>query len=120
MPSALSPLPPAPAPAPELPVEQNLRFILGLKLNQLRKQQSLSLKELADRAGLAISYLSEIEKGKKYPKPGKILATPDQSLTGQTLLDEDFLRTRGWTDFRRYAHDPAFADQLFPDLFIDP
>ena len=74
MPSALSPLPPAPAPAPELPVEQNLRFILGLKLNQLRKQQSLSLKELADRAGLAISYLSEIEKGKKYPKPGKILA----------------------------------------------
>ena len=49
----------------------------------------------------------------------EILATPDQSLTGQTLLDEDFLRTRGWTDFRRYAHDPAFADNPFPDLFID-
>ena len=50
----------------------------------------------------------------------EILATADQSLTGQTLLDEDFLRTRGWTDFRRYAHNPAYADQLFPDLFIDP
>lgn len=49
----------------------------------------------------------------------EILATTDQSLTGQTLLDEDFLRTRGWTDFRRYAHNPAYADQLFPDLFID-
>ena len=49
----------------------------------------------------------------------EILATPDQSLSGQTLLDEDFLRTRGWTDFRRYAHDPAFADNPFPDLFID-
>lgn len=56
------------------PGEQNLRFILGLKLNQLRKQQSLSLKVLAGRADLAVSYLNEIEKGKKYPKPEKILA----------------------------------------------
>ncbi len=64
--------PPAGPLAP--PSEQNLRFILGLKLNQLRKQQDLSLAELADRAGMAISYLSEIEKGKKYPKPEKILA----------------------------------------------
>lgn len=67
---------PAPTPsAPSVPPsEQNLRFILGLKLNQLRKQQALSLKELAGRAGIAISYLNEIEKGKKYPKPEKILA----------------------------------------------
>lgn len=50
----------------------------------------------------------------------EILATPDLSLSGQTLLDEDFLRTRGWTDFRRYAHDPAHADAPFPDLFVDP
>ncbi len=50
----------------------------------------------------------------------EILATSDLSLSGQTLLDEDFLRTRGWTDFRRYAHDPAHADTPFPDLFIDP
>lgn len=49
----------------------------------------------------------------------EILATTDRSLTGQNLIDEDFLRTRGWTDFRRYAHDPAHADRLFPDLFID-
>ena len=56
------------------PSGQNLRFILGLKLNQFRKQQDLSLAELAGRAGMAISYLSEIEKGKKYPKPEKILS----------------------------------------------
>ena len=53
---------------------QNLRFILGLKLSQLRKEQGLSLKELAGKAGIAISYLNEIEKGKKYPKPEKILS----------------------------------------------
>ena len=56
------------------PSEQNLRFILGLKLNQLRKQRQLSLKQLASRANLAVSYLNEIEKGKKYPKPEKILS----------------------------------------------
>jgi transcriptional regulator with XRE-family HTH domain/predicted transcriptional regulator len=60
----------APLPASE----QNLRFILGLKLNQLRKQRGLSLKDVAGRADVAISYLNEIEKGKKYPKPEKILA----------------------------------------------
>lgn len=72
----LAELPPAPASAEpkSVPSEQNLRFILGLKLNQLRKQRGLSLKEVAGKAELAISYLNEIEKGKKYPKPEKILS----------------------------------------------
>jgi hypothetical protein len=51
----------------------NLRFILGLKLKNLRTDQDLSLKDVSERAGLSISYLSEIEKGKKYPKPDKLL-----------------------------------------------
>ena len=51
----------------------NLRFILGLKLRRLRQDQDESLKELSERSGLSVSYLSEIEKGKKYPKPDKIL-----------------------------------------------
>ena len=50
-----------------------LKFILGIKLRNLRQAKRLSLKELARRAGLSISYLSEIEKGKKYPKPEKLL-----------------------------------------------
>lgn len=53
---------------------ENLRYILGLKLNQVRQGKKLSLKELADKTNLSISYLSEIEKGKKYPKPEKIIA----------------------------------------------
>ena len=51
----------------------NLRFILGLKLKNLRQEKGMSLKALAESAGLSISYLSEIEKGKKYPKPDKLL-----------------------------------------------
>ena len=53
---------------------ENLRIILGIKLKQLRTEKNLSLKELSEKTDLSISYLSEIEKGKKYPKPEKIIA----------------------------------------------
>ncbi len=52
---------------------ENLRFIMGFKLKQYRVESGFSLKELAQKTNLSISYLSEIEKGKKYPKPEKIL-----------------------------------------------
>jgi hypothetical protein len=52
---------------------ENLRLVLGFKLKQYRLEKGLSLKELANKTQLSISYLSEIEKGKKYPKPEKIL-----------------------------------------------
>ncbi|HET7538207.1 MAG TPA: SDR family oxidoreductase [Candidatus Didemnitutus sp.] len=48
-----------------------------------------------------------------------ILTTTDGSLNGRSLLDEDLLRSRGTTDFRRYAADPTHADNLYPDLFLD-
>jgi transcriptional regulator with XRE-family HTH domain len=52
---------------------ENLRLILGVKLKQLRMEKDLSLSELATKSGLSVSYLSEIEKGKKYPTPEKII-----------------------------------------------
>lgn len=52
---------------------ENLRLILGVKLKQLRTEHDLSLSELAEKSGLSVSYLSEIEKGKKYPTPDKII-----------------------------------------------
>lgn len=52
--------------------KDNIKIILGLKLKQARKEQKLSLAKLSEKSGLSISYLNEIEKGKKYPKPEKI------------------------------------------------
>jgi len=52
--------------------EDNIKLIFGLKLKQFRMAKKLSLTELADRAGLSVSYVNEIEKGKKYPKTEKI------------------------------------------------
>lgn len=52
---------------------ENLRLILGLKLRQFRLKKGYALKDVAERTGLSVSFLSEIEKGKKYPKPEKIM-----------------------------------------------
>ncbi len=56
---------------------QNSRIIFGLKVKQLRVEHNLLSKELAEQTGMSVSYLNEIEKGKKYPKPDKIQALAD-------------------------------------------
>ena len=63
----------SPHSAPSEPVADRLRLILGVKLRALRQERELGLKEVAGKAGLSVSYLSEIEKGKKYPKPDKLV-----------------------------------------------
>ncbi|TAG24936.1 MAG: XRE family transcriptional regulator [Cytophagia bacterium] len=50
-----------------------LKLIFGLKVRQLRQQQGITLSTLADRSGVSVSYLNEIESGKKYPKSEKVL-----------------------------------------------
>jgi XRE family transcriptional regulator, fatty acid utilization regulator len=52
--------------------QPNHKIIFGLKVKQLRNEKSLSFAELSAKTGLSVSYLNEIEKGKKYPKQDKI------------------------------------------------
>lgn len=52
----------------------NIRLVFGLKIKQLRLDKSMSLSDLSQKSGLSISYINEIEKGKKYPKSDKIIA----------------------------------------------
>jgi transcriptional regulator with XRE-family HTH domain len=59
-----------------------IKLIFGLKLKQLREEKKLSLSELAEKSSLSVSYLNEIEKGKKYPKAEKI-AQLAQALDGR-------------------------------------
>ncbi len=49
-------------------------MIFGLKLKQHRQNKGLSFADLSKASGLSVSYLNEIEKGKKYPKTDKIIA----------------------------------------------
>ena len=41
----------------------DLRLILGLKLRNLRLARGEGLRQVASRAGLSVSYLSELEQG---------------------------------------------------------
>ncbi|WP_323846414.1 NAD(P)-dependent oxidoreductase [Microbulbifer magnicolonia] len=50
----------------------------------------------------------------------EILITENSALTGRQLIDEELLGERGVTDFTEYAHNPAKADQLAVDLFLEP
>lgn len=52
--------------------DENIRMIFGLKVKMKRQELKMSLSELAKKAEISVSYLNEIEKGKKYPKRSKI------------------------------------------------
>lgn len=58
--------------------EEYIKLIFGLKLKQIRTEKNLSLFGLSKITGLSKSYLNEIEKGKKYPKPDKIALLSDK------------------------------------------
>ncbi|MFN4146987.1 MAG: helix-turn-helix domain-containing protein [Runella sp.] len=58
-----------------MPLNQDhIRLLFGLKVKQLREDKNLSLRDLSKKTGLSVSYINEIEKGKKYPKSDKIMA----------------------------------------------
>lgn len=52
--------------------KNSIKIIFGLKLKQIRQNKGFSLSELAKKSKMSISYLNEIESGKKYPKTDKI------------------------------------------------
>jgi len=53
--------------------EENIKIIFGIKIKSYRANLGLSLQELSKKSTIAVSYLSEIESGKKYPKPEKLI-----------------------------------------------
>lgn len=63
-----------------------IRLIFGLKIKSLRQTKGLSYQQLADKAGLSLSYVHDIETGKKFPKADKIIA-----LAKTLEVDYDYL-----------------------------
>ncbi len=50
-----------------------INTILGMKVRQARLERGFTLSKFAERCDLSASYITEIEKGRKYPKPDKIM-----------------------------------------------
>lgn len=54
-----------------------VNIIFGMKVRQMRTEAGLTLSQLAKDCDLSASYLTEIEKGRKYPRADKILRMAD-------------------------------------------
>ena len=48
---------------------EEIKATLGLNIKNIRVQRRYSQAELAEKADISIIYLSNIERGVKYPKP---------------------------------------------------
>jgi XRE family transcriptional regulator, fatty acid utilization regulator len=94
---------------------QNNKIIFGLKVRQLRMEHNLSFAEFAEKTGMSISYLNEIEKGKKYPKDDKIksIAAVLQS-TPEYLISEEMPKSLAPVEDLLQSN---FLNELPLDLF---
>ena len=61
---------------------QEIKVALGQNIKNLRSYRRYSQAELAEKANISIIYLSNIERGKKFPKPA-ILSQLAESLDVQ-------------------------------------
>jgi transcriptional regulator with XRE-family HTH domain len=86
--------------------EHELRAILGKNVKFLRFHRQLSQADLAERAAISVTFLSNIERGNNFPKAGTIChlaegldvdvwelfkseVTPDESRMAMERLRED-------------------------------
>jgi transcriptional regulator with XRE-family HTH domain len=63
------------------------RIIFGLKVKLLRQKNGMSFSELSRLSGISISYLNEIEKGKKFPKKEKLRMLANALNTSEYQLE---------------------------------
>lgn len=108
--------------------KHTLNLLFGLKVRLLRQQQGLTFQQLAEKAGTTVSYLHDIEKGKKYPSGDKIFALAKAlgtdydylvSLHGSKklqpiveLLESDFFKTY---PLDMFGLEPAKVIELLSD-----
>ncbi len=88
----------------QVPIEETVR--LGKRIAELREDRGMTQKDLADRAGLSVTFLSEVENGKRNISMGKLLSIADQLETTTDYL------ARGTHSETR----PRVADKFPPEL----
>ncbi len=74
---------------------------------------SAATKMILGEEAMALCRTPEIMADAAY----EILTSDPKQLTGQTLLDEKFLRSKGYTDFEKYKVDPKGEVGL--DLYVE-
>jgi XRE family transcriptional regulator, master regulator for biofilm formation len=96
--------------------------LIGEKIKQLRKEKKLSISELAERAGVAKSYLSSIERNLQsnpsiqfIEKISEVLGVTVNELLNIEVnqsMDDDALDNE-WLDIVREAMDSGVTKEQF-------
>lgn len=86
------------------PLEENIS--MGKRIAQLREDRGMTQKQLADRAGISVTFLSEVENGKRNISMGKLLSIADELDT-----TSDYLARGTHSDSRTRT-----VDKFPPDL----
>jgi len=89
---------------------------LGAYLREQREGAQLSLRQLADMAGVSNPYLSQIERGLKRPS-AEIL---QQIAKGLQVSAESLYVRAGILDERVADHDPATGPDVLSAIAADP
>lgn len=94
---------------------QHQRIILGLKVRQFRQEKGWNFEELSKQTGISVSYLNEIEKGKKYPQPdNQHRLAAALGITPEFLVSPDL--TKQFAPLGELLHS-NFLNELPLDLF---
>ena len=89
---------------------------LGIAVNSLWPRTTIAT------AAIEVNFPKEIMQASRKPAimadaAHEIFVSDSRTTTGNFFVDEDFLKTRGVTNFDQYAVEPKA--QLFPDFFLD-
>lgn len=82
------------------------RPVLGALIRKIRKQQGMTLQELADRAGISVGYLSQVERDLATPSLGSLAQVAGALGLG---LDAFVSQTRPEDSLTRAATRPRFS-----------
>jgi len=99
---------------------QGIRDTLGKNVRMRRDRRGLSQSELAELSGISISFLSNIERGLKFPQPEVLaklalaLGTPVGELFSEILLDGE-----GKAVLRESPANTGLLDIMYEDLMRD-
>lgn len=80
---------------PNDPIEAKLQRILTGRLNQLCREQNISLKELSQKSGVSLSTIRRIAKGKHCNVRVDIIIKFGRAfgITASQFVDENLLKT---------------------------
>ncbi|MDQ6422374.1 helix-turn-helix domain-containing protein [Paenibacillus sp. LHD-117] len=98
--------------------------MIGERIQMFRKRKGFSLTELSQRAGVAKSYLSSIERGLQQnpsiqflEKIGEVLNVPVEEFVGQEQAEGDAVHLdREWENLVREAMASGVSKEQFKEF----